>query len=135
MKNFYKVLGVRENATSKEVKAAYRNLMKKWHPDRCQHVDATRRTEEVSLAYRVLSSPESRFNHDLRLRKAGLSSKPLFIKRTKKCIQCEGTGTIVISTRRWYHVLFELLGFKYEDKKDICRNCCGIGIEHKIQEI
>ena len=135
MKNLYKVLGVRENASSREVKAAYRNLMKKWHPDRCTHEDATKRTEEVSFAYDVLSSPESRFNHDLKLRKAGLSSKPLFIKTKSKCKECMGNRYIVVSRKLWYHSILEYFGKKYEERKDICRTCCGQGIEHTITEI
>lgn len=135
MKNFYKVLCIRENASSKEIKEAYRNLMKKWHPDRCSHVDATSRTEEVSLAYSVLSSPESRFNHDLCLKKAGLSFKPLFVKTVKKCKKCLGAGTTIISDRRWYYFILEFFGHVYEPKIDICRSCCGTGNEHKIQEI
>ena len=31
--NFYQILGVRRNATKKEIKKAYRKLVKKYHPD------------------------------------------------------------------------------------------------------
>ena len=92
MKNYYSILGVREDATPLELKSAYRNLMRKWHPDRCHLEDATRRTEEVSVAYSVLCDPESRFNHDIQLKEAGLSSKPLYFKTKQPCLECGCKG-------------------------------------------
>lgn len=51
----YKVLGVSENATDEEIKAAYRELVKKYHPD--QYKDnpladlAEAKLKEINLAY------------------------------------------------------------------------------------
>jgi len=129
------VLGVREQADALEIKAAYRNLMMKWHPDRCRHVDATRRTEEVSLAYSVLSCPESRFNHDLQLREAGLSSKPLFVKTSLPCLDCYAKGYKKVYSRVWYHGLMRFLKLSTPFEEHLCLTCCGTGIEHKIEEI
>ena len=134
MKNYYSVLGVREGATPLEMKAAYRNLMKKWHPDRCHHVDAHSRTEEVSLAYSVLSDPESRFNHDIQLRKAGLSSKPLYLKSREPCLECHCKGSIkVYNTDRWSQVK-SWLGIPIPYKESMCFDCCGTGWIHRIEE-
>ncbi len=135
MKNYYSVLGVRETADALELKAAYRNLMKKWHPDRCRHVDATRRTEEVSLAYNVLSCPESRFNHDVQLREAGLSSKPLFVKTSRPCLECYAKGYKKVYSDKWYHKIMLLLDMKVPHEEHLCLTCCGTGVERRIEEI
>lgn len=135
MKNYYSILGVREDATPLELKAAYRNLMKKWHPDRCRHEDATRRTEEVSLAYSVLCDPESRFTHDIELREAGLSSKPLYFKTKQPCLECHCKGfTIEYNTNGWNKVK-HWFGMKVPHTEKMCLYCCGTGWAHRIEEI
>ena len=134
MKNYYSILCVREDATPLELKAAYRNLMKKWHPDRCRHEDATRRTEEVSLAYSVLCEPESRFTHDVELRKAGLSSKPLYFKTKQPCLDCHCKGfTKVYNKDKWSRIK-SWFGIQTPYKEVMCIDCCGTGWVHRIEE-
>ena len=60
MTDFYKVLGVRQNATLAEIKRAYREKVKNLHPDLTG--DITRKDEfnEVVHAYRVLSDSRQR---------------------------------------------------------------------------
>ena len=134
MKNYYSVLGVREDASPIELKAAYRNLMKKWHPDRCRHVDAASRTEEVSHAYSVLSCPESRFNHDIDLREAGLSSKPLYFKTKQPCLDCHCKGFIKVYNKdRWIRIK-SWFGIQIPYEQVMCLDCCGTGWVHRIEE-
>ena len=134
MKNYYSVLGVREDASPIELKAAYRNLMKKWHPDRCRHVDAASRTEEVSHAYSVLSCPESRFNHDIDLREAGLSSKPLYFKTKQPCLECHCKGFIRVYNKDKWSRIKSWFRIQEPSNQVMCLDCCGTGWVHRIEE-
>jgi curved DNA-binding protein len=64
--NYYKILGVPNNATSDEVKNAWRQLVLKHHPDRNpDDKDATKKLQEINEAYEVLSDPEKRRTYDV----------------------------------------------------------------------
>ena len=66
MKDYYATLGIPKSASEKEIKQAYRELAKRFHPDRNpESPDANERFKEVSEAYSVLGSPESRAEYDL----------------------------------------------------------------------
>lgn len=56
--NPYEILGVRENASQEEIKAAYRELVKKYHPDKYQNNPladlAEEKLREVNQAYDML---------------------------------------------------------------------------------
>lgn len=60
MKNFYKTLGVRENATLSEIKRAYREKVKQLHPDMNGESSNKDEFDEVVKAYRVLSDARQR---------------------------------------------------------------------------
>ena len=70
-KDFYKVLGVAQGANEAEIKKAYRNLAKKYHPD-VNKGDKTAedRFKEISEAYETLSDPKKRQEYDM-LRSGG----------------------------------------------------------------
>ncbi|MFA5512312.1 MAG: DnaJ C-terminal domain-containing protein [Candidatus Kapaibacterium sp.] len=64
-KDYYTVLGVSKNSSQDDIKKAYRNLAKKYHPDSNKSSDAEIRFKEISEAYTVLSDPEKRKKYDL----------------------------------------------------------------------
>lgn len=60
-KDYYGVLGVKREASAREIKRAYRKLVRKWHPD--FHPDdptCLKKIQEINEAYEVLSNPEKR---------------------------------------------------------------------------
>ena len=62
--NLYEVLGINKNASSRDVKKAYRDLAVKWHPDKNKAENATKKFKEVSDAYQILIDPNKRKNYD-----------------------------------------------------------------------
>lgn len=64
-KDYYEILGVKKAATEAELKKAYRDLAKKYHPDKNKgNKDAENRFKEISEAYAVLSDSEKRSQYD-----------------------------------------------------------------------
>ena len=64
-RDLYAVLGVSRGASPDEIKKAYRNLARRYHPDRnADNDEASARFREIAEAYETLSSPELRSRYD-----------------------------------------------------------------------
>ncbi len=64
MKDYYGILGLQPGAAPRDIKLAYRNLVKKWHPD--FHPDDPRcveKMQEINEAYEMLSSRKRRIEY------------------------------------------------------------------------
>lgn len=74
-KDYYKVLGVSEDATDAEIKKAYRKLARKYHPDTNPgDTAAEEKFKEVGAAQQVLTDKESREQYD-QVRKMGRGAR------------------------------------------------------------
>ncbi|KAL4896421.1 DnaJ-domain-containing protein [Aspergillus ambiguus] len=79
--NYYKILGVRRDATSQEIRTAYKRESLKSHPDRVA-VDSperparTRKFQEISDAYYTLSDKSRRDEYDAKLQAQESSEEP-----------------------------------------------------------
>lgn len=66
-KNYYKILGLTKNmkSTQEEIKAAYREQAKKYHPDvNVNNNSAEERFKDINEAYRILSDPIQKKKYD-----------------------------------------------------------------------
>ncbi len=63
-RDYYEILGVSRDATQDQLKEAFRNLARKYHPDVNKAPDAEEKFKEINEAYQVLSNPDTRSAYD-----------------------------------------------------------------------
>ncbi len=73
-KNYYKILGVTNDATQLEIKKAYFAKAKMYHPDVCKDKDAEEKFKEISTAYETLKDEDSRRKYDQHINGSNNSS-------------------------------------------------------------
>ncbi len=62
--DYYEILGVAKNASTEDIKKAYRTKARKHHPDVDKSAGAEERFKEINEAYQVLSDPQKKAAYD-----------------------------------------------------------------------
>ncbi|CAK7209433.1 DnaJ-related protein scj1 [Sporothrix bragantina] len=152
--DFYKILGLKRDANDREIKSAYRQLSKKFHPDKNPGDDTAKdKFVEVSEAYEALSDPKTRkiydqYGHD-GLKKhqqqggGGGHHDPFDIfsrffgggghfgqpsERRGQNLELR----VQIALRDFYNG--QTVEFTW-DKQEICEHCDGTGAEDKVVDM
>lgn len=83
-KSFYEILQVDPLAELEVIKAAFKVLAQKYHPDRSQHSDSENFMKSLNQAYAVLSDPEQRKKYDQELHSSNKKYKSDTDNETRK---------------------------------------------------
>src|SRR5208283_735370 len=75
-KDYYKILGISDNARSDEIKKAYRNLAFRYHPDK--NPGSEEMMKEINEAYAVMSNPAKRNEYDILRQRFGFYARDQF---------------------------------------------------------
>ncbi|KAJ9176619.1 hypothetical protein P3X46_011910 [Hevea brasiliensis] len=116
--SFYDLLGIPKSGTLSEIKKAYKQLARKYHPDVSppgRKEEYTKRFIQVQEAYETLSDPKSRALYDRDMAR-GLESHTIF-SSTKRSHYNEGLDARDDWEQRWQSQLAELI--RMSNAKDL----------------
>ena len=90
-KDHYKVLGVNRLASEDDIKKAYRNLAKQYHPDKNKAKDAEEKFKEIGAAYEVLKDKDKKKLYDMQLEGDEEKARMEKEQRSKQQQSCSST--------------------------------------------
>ncbi len=111
--NLYALLEIPPNADDQAIKAAYRQMARRYHPDTSQESDSTEHFLSIQKAYQVLADPIQRQAYDLWRRQQGLDRPlPLRLKVTpsQQVVPCSDEAQVL-------YVLVEILASSLAAKR------------------
>ncbi|NJN22400.1 MAG: J domain-containing protein [Leptolyngbya sp. RL_3_1] len=83
--NHYQLLGIQPTASPQQIRRAYRDLSKRYHPDTTELPDAvaTERFQALNEAYATLSAPDKRLAYDYRIgyARVAVMQAPAYLNR------------------------------------------------------
>ena len=115
MRDLYSVLGLDRFASMDDIKVAYKQKLKEYHPDKINSEVASRLFGEVIHAYEVLSCPTERFEYDKEFLTHTLEAYVTDVIQSGQKL----SGSLIAS-------------IDVPDKEGICHDCAGMGYIQKL---
>jgi DnaJ-class molecular chaperone len=116
MRNFYQVLGTTSRADDSQLKRAFRNLAKTFHPDlNAGDKRSEERFKELNQAYDVLRDPEARAAYD-----AFLTDKQTRVRHRFRSAALTMSAAFALSTAVCFPLMVWLLGAKFSSSTIMC---------------
>src|SRR6188474_3192999 len=94
----YSTLGVARDAEDVVIRAAYKALSQRYHPDKCAPPDrpkAHQRMAEINAAFQVLGDPEQRKAYDEQLSRESAKHQP-GSSSSKSMARAAGAGSVLL---------------------------------------
>ena len=137
-RDYYEILGINKSASTDDIKAAYRTLALKYHPDRNQgeEKEAEEKFKEVGEAYAILIDPQKRsiydqFGHDGPNRVSNINVGDIFDQffnagfgRRRKKSGLDTRGSIDLTLEEIATGCEKQVTYSRQDR---CNKCHGIG--------
>ncbi len=99
----YALLGVRSDASAREIRRAYRRLARQHHPDVNPHLDGPARFAELADAYAILNDPAQRARYDQTLHRP-LPTRPRTMSQRETVDRAVRRGILELSPSEARHL-------------------------------
>lgn len=120
--DYYSILGINRNASTEEIKKAYRSMAMKHHPDRGGD---EKRFKEIEEAYRTLSDPQKKQMFDMGMDPNGQHESPFYR---------QGPFEFHFGSQN-LNDMFGNFGFGFQNQRPMRNKSLNINIEIDLEEV